>query len=297
MKKLSLTSWNQFGNFLISMDSLKLTEPQKNVAINRWISHLATEADRLNEFNATILRDKIASLAKSELVTELSKGQANKLKKLQQEYLDKADMLVKESLNYEIEKKRKKVIDKFNINVNSPSLLTQEEKDLLSLAKELTILSAEKTVPRRISIYAPIKKTFAKFRFKSYIHPLKDKAMGNTGLGFHTDTEIVLHFNMIIQGLLNWFSGADNFAKVKGLAQLLRKSCVLTLANKHKKNMNWVYTVYGSEITVRKNNEKKGVSLITRSTILNYPNKFNLKSDGSAIDHFDLDQMIGKYLN
>jgi len=181
------------------------------------------------------LRDKIASLAKSELVTELSKGQANKLKKLQQEYLDKADMLVKESLNYEIEKKRKKVIDKFNINVNSPSLLTQEEKDLLSLAKELTILSAEKTVPRRISIYAPIKKTFAKFRFKSYIHPLKDKAMGNTGLGFHTDTEIVLHFNMIIQGLLNWFSGADNFAKVKGLAQLLRKSCVLTLANKHKK--------------------------------------------------------------
>jgi len=294
MKKLSLTSWNQFGNFLISMDSLKLTEPQKNVAINRWISHLATEADRLNEFNATILRDKIASLAKSELVTELSKGQANKLKKLQQEYLDKADMLVKESLNYEIEKKRKKVIDKFNINVNSPSLLTQEEKDLLSLAKELTILSAEKTVPRRISIYAPIKKTFAKFRFKSYIHPLKDKAMGNTGLGFHTDTEIVLHFNMIIQGLLNWFSGADNFAKVKGLAQLLRKSCVLTLANKHKKNMNWVYTVYGSEITVRKNNEKKGVSLITRSTILNYPNKFNLKSDGSAIDHFDLDQMIGK---
>ena len=27
---------------------------------------------------------------------------------------------------------------------------------------------------------------------------------------------------------------------------------------------------------------------------MNYPNKFNLKSDGSAIDHFDLDQMIDK---
>lgn len=117
--------------------------------------------------------------------------------------------------------------------------------------------------------------------------------MGNSGLGFHTDAEIVLHFNMVIQGLLNWFSGTDNFSEVKGLAQLLRKSCVLTLANKHKKSMNWVYTVYGSEIVVNKGKKKKEVSLITRSTILNYPNKFNLKSDGSAIDHFDLDQMIG----
>lgn len=294
MKELSLTNWNQFGDLLISIDSSNLAEAQSNPAISRWISYLSTEADRLNEFNATILRDKIASLAKAEFVAELSKGQAYKIKKLQQEYLDKADMLIKESLNSEIEKKRKKVIEKFNINVNSPMLLTQEEKDLLVLAKELTILSSEKTVPRRISIHAPIKETFAKFRFKGYIHPLKDKAMGNSGLGSHTDSEIVSHFNMVIQGLLNWFSGADNFAKVKGLAQLLRKSCTLTLANKHKKNMNWVYTVYGSEIVVNKGKKKKEVSLITRSTILNYPNKFNLKSDGSAIDHFDLDQMIGK---
>jgi hypothetical protein len=104
----------------------------------------------------------------------------------------------------------------------------------------------------------------------------------------------VLHFNTVIQGLLNWFSGAGNFSKIKGLAQLLRKSCVLTLANKHNKSMNWVYTVYGSEIIVNKGKKKKEVPLITRSTILNYPNKFNLKSDGSAIDHFDLDKMIGK---
>ena len=293
MKELSLTSWSQFGDLLISMNSLNLVEVESNPAINRWILYLTTEADRLNEFNATILRDKIASLAKAEFIAELSKGQADKLKKLQQEYLDKADKLVKESLNSEIEKRRKKVAEKFNINVDSPLLQTQEEKDLLVLAKELTILSAAKSVPRRISIYAPIKDSFAKFRFKGYIHPLKDKAMGNSGLGFHTDAEIVLHFNMVIQGLLNWFSGADNFSKVKGLAQLLRKSCVLTLANKHKKSMNWVYTVYGSEIAVNKG-KKKEVSLITRSTILNYPNKFNLKLDGSAIDRFDLDQMIGK---
>lgn len=38
-------------------------------------------------------------------------------------------------------------------------------------------------------------------------------------------------------------------------------------------------------------------SLITRSIILNYLNKFNLKSDGVTIDYFYFDRMIGKYLN
>lgn len=52
--------------------------------------------------------------------------------------------------------------------------------------------------------------------------------------------------------------------------------------------MNRVYTVYGSEIVVNKD-KKKEVSLIIGSTILSYKNKFTLKSDGSVIDHFDLD--------
>lgn len=106
--------------------SLCLFEAQSNPAINKWILCLTTEADRLNKFNAFILRDKIASLAKAKFIAEMS--------------------------------------------------------------KELTILSAEKSLSRRISIHAPIKSSFAKFRFKGYTHPLKDKAMENSDLGFHTDT-------------------------------------------------------------------------------------------------------------
>jgi hypothetical protein len=179
--------------------------------------------------------------------------------------------------------------------MKSPSTLSKEEKGLLSLAEELTILGSTKSSPRRISINAQIGAIFAKLRVKGYIHPVKEKAMGNSSLGFHMDSEIVHHFNHLIHGLLNWFSGADNFSKVKGLAQLLRKSCVLTLANKHNKSQNWVYTVYGSEIVVNKGKQGiKEVPLISRSSILNHPSKFNLKSGGSAIDHFDLDNMMGK---
>lgn len=294
MKKLLLTSWNQFSELLTLMDSPNfLLKKPINPAIARWISYLTTEADRLNEFNATILRDKLTSLAKSEFSKEMSIGQADKIKEIQLLYLNDLNRIIDESLNPAIEKRRQSVIKKFNINIKAPSGLNSEEKDLLYLAKELTILGADKSSPRRITIQAPIKDTFAKFRLKGYVHPIKDKAIGNSKLQFHTDSEIVLHFNSVIRGLLSWFSGADNFSKVKGLAQLLRKSCVLTLANKHKKNQNWVYTVYGSEITV-KGKEQNKIMLITRSNILNYSNKFNLKSDESSMDHFDLDNMIGK---
>lgn len=71
---------------------------------------------------------------------------------------------------------------------------------------------------------------------------------------------------------------------------MLRKSCALTLANKHKKSANWVYTVYGSEISV--DNGKKSTSLITRSAILNHKNEFNfaIKSD-----HFSLDNLLALF--
>jgi retron-type reverse transcriptase len=295
IKELGLEDWRSFMELLSVIDSLDyLVNKPKNPAINRWVSYFSNEADRLNEFNARILRDKLSSLAKFDYSADMSKGTADKLKKIQFKYLKEADSIAQESLVPMIEKRKKSVIEKFNINMKSPFTLSQVEKDLLSLAKELTIIGSEKSVPRRISINAPIGVTFKKLRVKGYIHPVKDKAMGNSSLGFHTPAEIVYHFNHVIRGLLNWFSGAGNLSKVKGLAQLLRKSCVLTLANKHQKSQNWVYTVYGSEIAVNKEKKGKEISLISRSEILNYPNKFNLRTDGSVIDHFDLDNMIGR---
>jgi hypothetical protein len=107
-----------------------------------------------------------------------------------------------------------------------------------------------------------------------------------------TDSEIVLHFNSVILIILDWFSGANNFVKLKGLALLLRVSCVLTLANKHKKSLYWIYNFYGNEIVVNKGKNKNEISLITREKITNYPNHFSLKTDVSVINHFDLENIF-----
>lgn len=261
VKKLSISNWKQFLEiFTLASSPDWYKQESSNSAIHRWITYLNNEADRLNEFNATILRDKLSSLVKLDYSAEISKGTAASLKEIQFKYLKEAESVAEASLVPEIKKRRDKIIKKFNINMKSPFTLSKEEKDLLSLAKELTILCSTKSSPRRISINARIGATFAKLRVKGYFHPVKEKAVGNSSL-----------------------------------VQLLRKSCVLTLANKRNKSQNWVYAVYGSEIVVNKDKQGiKEILLISKSSILNHPSKFNLKSDGSAIDHFDFDNMMCK---
>jgi hypothetical protein len=202
------------------------------------------------------------------------------------DYLTKADDIIKESLNLEVEKRRNKIVSKHKINMNSNSGLRQANKNLSRTAEGLTSLVSQKSSLIKISVNANIGEVFSKLRLFGYIHPIKNRAMGNSQLEFRTDSNIVSHFNSVVRNLLNWFSGAGNFVKVQGLAHLLRSSCVLTLAHKHKKSKNWVYTVYGSKITVL--NGKNKIQLISRSSILNHFNDFNLKTDFSSIDYYDL---------
>jgi retron-type reverse transcriptase len=291
LKQLKFEGWSPFFELIRYADS-SLADPKaaSNPALSRWVNYFQEESERLNEFSAMILRDKIVSMVKSSLSENMTLSIAKKVELLQSEYLKKLDGIISESSSEAIQKKRNYAIEKFKIKMMSPTkAINPEDNNLLDAVEGLTMLSQVKSSPRRIVVNAPIGKTFAKLRVKGYVHPTKDKAVGNVLLGFYPDSEIITHYNVVTQTLLNWFSGAGNFSKVKGLAQLLRKSCVLTLANKHKKNSNWVYNVYGSEVEVQYGRKK--TSLITRSTILNFPNKFNIKL--KELDRFSVDSAIG----
>lgn len=95
---------------------------------------------------------------------------------------------------------------------------------------------------------------------------------------------------MLISGMLNWYSGVDNFHKVKNLVQLLRKSCILTLATKHKKSMSWIYTVYEKEVIVSTGKEQ--IRLKSRASILTHRNEFNLKIDFSRLNENNVGNLI-----
>ena len=278
MKKISVSCWRKFDKLLSSVNFYNLSCERKNKsALTRWFSYLQKESDKYSELSARILYSNIVAFASAEWHVNLSTGQAGEVKKLQQEYLTRVDSIIKKSLNLEIEKKRSKIVDKYYQNKDSGSF----SKDILFFGggpvKEFSASSACEFFLRKVSINAPIKEMCANLRLMGYIHPMKDKSVSNSSLIFYADSVIVVYINSLISSLLSWYSGVDNFSKVKNLARLLRKSCILTLANKHKKSVLWVQTVYGRDVGVSRGKDK--IYLTSRASILSHRNKLDLKAD------------------
>lgn len=263
---------------MASVNFYKLSsKKQNNFALTRWFSYLQKESDKFSELSARILFSNIVSLASAEWHLHLSKGQASEVKKLQQEYLTRADAVIKKSLNLEIDKKRSKIVDKYYSNKISKLFSSNTPFVNVDSTQEFSAPSASEFFVRKVSINAPIKDIQVNLRLMGYIHPIKPKSVSNSFLGFYADSVIVVYINSLIFSILSWYSGADNFSKVKSLVQLLRKSCILTLARKHKKSVPWVHTVYGRDVSVSRGKEK--IYLRSRASILSHRNKLDLKAD------------------
>jgi Type II intron maturase len=201
---------------------------------------------------------------------------------LQQEYLARVDAVIKKSLSFEIEKKRSTIVDKYYQNKSLESFSSDIPFVCVDSIKEFLASSASEFFIRKVSINAPIKDIYVNLRLMGYIHPMKNKSVGNSALNFYADSVIVVYINSLIFSILSWYSGVDNFSKVKSLVQLLRKSCILTLANKHKKSVSWVYTAYGRDVGVLRGKEK--IYLKSRASILSHRNKLDLKADFFLLD-------------
>ena len=296
----------QFSKFLCSDNREPLNELLSLVNFNKlfleeknnpfsscWSSYLQTEHCSTDSLSTSVLYNKIVLWITSRRYENIFKEQIGKPKYFQKDYLIKIEKNMKESLKLGTEKTPNKFISKFKTNISTKVLRYEKDNDFPNPAKKIINFIPENSFSKRISINAPVDQIFVKLRLLGYIDSLKNESTNNFHLNFCTDFEIVSHFNLVIRGLLNWHSDAGNFGKVKGLAQLLRFSCVLTLANKHKKSKNWVYIVYGNEIDVL--NGKKRTSLTSKSSILNYFNGFDLKMNCFCTDYYDSDEMIGRF--
>ena len=82
MEKLKLNNWKQLVKLLHQTDlSPSDSGDNLNPALKRWMDHLQIESDRLNEFVATITRDKIHSLIKSKWSKGLPEGISKKIER------------------------------------------------------------------------------------------------------------------------------------------------------------------------------------------------------------------------
>jgi len=92
-------------------------------------------------------------------------------------------------------------------------------------------------VTPRVSIHAPMVKIIDRLVDRGLLkYTSKSKLMGTARKSLvnldHAD--IIMYFNAIINGLINYYSFADNRCSLGSIARLLRESCALTLALKYK---------------------------------------------------------------
>jgi retron-type reverse transcriptase len=180
-------------------------------------------------------------------------------------------------------RENKRVSDRLHSETN------QEIKELTQLAPELVKAELSSTTRVNIRVSADLKYTVNRLRLKGFFHATKDRPRSNPYLANLSDAEIIKHYNSIMLGLLNWFSGADNFYAVKGIIQALRKSCALTLKLKHKyKSLFKVYTIYGLDISTHE------AALCSISYVLNKKKQFNIGNKTDMRDHNELWQLINK---
>ena len=241
---------NTFSN------SLKQSYVAKNFAMDRF-QKCNDDKIRLNE---QVICYTLLEVIKSVML--VSQGE---------EFSDTAKKLFKEVKNLELnlEKIVKNVKTK-QIDKKRQSLLNQyEKKELTQLAPDQVKAEVSSTTWVNIKVNADIKTIINRLRLKGFFHPLKDRPKSNSYLINFSDEEIIKNFNNVMMGLLNWFSGADNFYAVKRIVQVLRKSCALTLKVKHKyKSLHKVYTIYGFDIIIQ------SVSLCSRSFVWNKKKQF-----------------------
>ena len=99
-----------------------------------------------------------------------------------------------------------------------------------------------------LGAFVPTKFCFEKFRNLGFMHPFKNRPMGNPSFLSLEDSSIIKSFGYVGHCFLTWFRCSDNFIKAKFLVEFMRQSCFLTLCRKHNKAKNWVYSVYTPDL-------------------------------------------------
>lgn len=141
-----------------------------------------------------MLYDQIASLASAEWHFSLSKGRVDQIKRLQHDYLTQVDVVIKESLNSEIEQKRKKAQGKFY--ENSGAFFDERKENLGVVVKKLALFPSKRFSLKKIFVNASVGQMLTRLRLIGYAHPIKNKAVSNFYLSFYTDLIIVTHVNV-----------------------------------------------------------------------------------------------------
>lgn len=285
-ERLSLSKFNQNSVVnllaLFSRDKMALKE---NPALDRWLKCFK---DRSLDDLTLASKHMIDNIEGLKVPIELGSDKLQKVKGLKEQFINGLNLLMSDEFDGFFKKRREKILkakEKTNIIKSQDKIAS---KQAIQLANLLTSFFLKKTNARNLSIMAPLKDIYEKLRDAGFSHPKINRPCSNSTFIFFSDYEIFKVYSTVMYNLIYYYRVADNFSKVKSIVAHLRKSCLFTLARKHKKNKAWAYRTYGDDVEII----IKGVSvkLPTRNYISQLGKKFLVDSPLLNNDFFSIMQ-------
>lgn len=281
----------------LSLKDTAVSAPDGASAVDRWKTLLEHRFKNQESIASSIFFEQCKRL-RGDPNFEVD-GVGKKLKALQKEYEEKFESLATETMD-ELTEDRKRHLLETHTNKQRRKAsdltftgLSPEDTELLSdLARDLVEEDLRKSSVRVISIRANLSKLIAKLRLSGFVHPEKDKPCSCQKLLRNTEQEIISYYNSIMHGTLNWFSGADNFSRIKSIVEsILRVSCSLTLKRKfNMSSIRQVIEIYGRDISLK--SDSGSASLVSKDKVAEFPNKFNLKPRSIKDERFEYYNLI-----
>lgn len=103
-----------------------------------------------------------------------------------------------------------------------------------------------------VKIEIPIQRVIDKLHLKGFCTKL-GYPISNGRLTVYDDADIVLHYNMVLNGYLNFYSGTTKSNPKYRLLYIMKYSCAKTLAHKHKSTISKIFSKHGKHLTIKIN--------------------------------------------
>lgn len=154
--------------------------------------------------------------------------------------------------------------------------------------KSIVINQAQLRIPTEFILRRAVDNGYGKVRVNGTIRPSSCRKLSSL-----EDKQIVNRFLNIIRGLMQYYSPANQRSDLWQIVAFYRKSCVLTLADKHKlKTASAVYKRYGPNLKVSDPVKKKETVLFYPTTLKTTSN-FKLGSSRVTLSEVVMDPIKG----
>lgn len=161
----------------------------------------------------------------------------------------------------------------------------------VSQIKRISINSAQLRIPVLKLLERAIERGYATKRKAGSIRATSCRKLSSL-----EDKQIVQRYSSVIRGIMNYYSCANRLSDLWSVVSIYRKSCALTLADKHKlKTAAKAYKIYGPKLRIHDpTNSKKTVELFYPETLKTTTN-FKLASGYIGQHLLVNDPMQGSY--